>query len=124
REALACGEGRPPRRGPTAPAVEQAEVAITRKAPAPAAQAAWRAANDLRRLDPGDLPAHGTQHHLTNRHGPLQGHRRIEHAGPPSRHSDSPGRAELTAQLLRKADTSCAPYRFGWTGLAEGPTIP
>src|SRR5262249_5200301 len=110
QEALAVGEGGPPRRGPTAPAVEEPEVAIARKPPAPAAQTARRAADDLCRLDPGDLPAHRTQHHLTDRHGPLQGHRRIEPAGPPSRHSDSPGPAERTVHLLRKADRSCAPY--------------
>src|SRR4029434_1564781 len=111
QEALDFGEGRPPRRGPAAPAVEEAEVAITRKAPAPAAHTARRAADDLRRLDPADLPAHRAQHHLTNRHSPLKGHRRIEHAGPPSRHSDPPGRAERTDHLLRQADRSCAPYR-------------
>src|SRR4030095_4517147 len=116
-EALDFGEGGPPRRGPPAPAVEEAEVAIAREAPAPAAQTARRAADDLRRLDPADLPAHCAQHHLTNRHSLLQGHRRIEHAGPPSRHSDSPGLAERTDHLLRKADRSCAPYNPVYTGL-------
>src|SRR5262249_9560511 len=110
QEALDLGERRPPRRRPPPPTVQQAEVTIPRKAPAPAAQTARRAADDLRRLDPRDLPAHRPQHHLSNRHGPLQGHRRIEHAGPPSPHSDSPGLAERTDHLLRKADRSCALY--------------
>src|SRR6185312_8704905 len=50
QEALDFGERRPPRRGPTAPTVEQAKVAITRKAPPPAPQTARRTADDLRRL--------------------------------------------------------------------------
>src|SRR5262249_23467781 len=110
QESLDFGEGRPPRRGPPTPPVEQAEIAIAGKAPAPAAHTARRAAHDLCRLNPGDPPAHRAQHPLTNGHGPLQGHWRIEHAGPPSRYSDSPGLAERTDHLLRKADRSCAPY--------------
>src|SRR5262249_33817248 len=123
QEPLDFGEGRPAWRRPPAAAVEQPEVAITRKAPAPAPHTARRAADDVRRLDPGDLAAHCPQYHLTNRHGPLQGHWRIEHAGPPSRHSDSPGLAERTDHLLRKADRSCAPYRSSPGPLDGAPQV-
>src|SRR5262245_38213947 len=123
QEALDFGEGRPPRRGPPAPPVEQAKVAITRKAPTPAPQTARRTPDDLRRLDPGDLSAHRPQHHLSNRHGPLQGRRRIEHAGPPGQHSDSPRLAQRTDHLLRKADRSCALYIPSPTPVASATTF-
>src|SRR5262249_29513649 len=83
---------------------------IVLKTPAPPPQTARCTADNLRRLDPADLAAHGSQHDLANRHGPLQGRWRIEHRRPPGRHSGPPGPAERTEHLLRKADRSCAPY--------------
>jgi len=110
QKALHFAEGRLARRRPPAPAIEQAVVAVVLKAPAPAPQTARCTPDNLRRLDPADLAAHGSQHDLANRHGPLQGRRRIEHRRPPGRHSGPPGPAERTDQLLRRADRSCAPY--------------
>src|SRR5262252_1345208 len=119
QETLDLAEWRSPRRRPTPPTVEQAEVAITRKTPAPTPHTTRRAANNLRRLDPRDLPAHRAQHHLSNCHGPLQRRRRIEHAGPPGPLSDSPRLAQRTDHLLRKADRSCALYSKGFGPLAR-----
>jgi hypothetical protein len=117
--------GRLARRGPSAAAIEQAVVAGGLIPGAPAAYGAIGAPDDLGRLPPIDGSTHRAQHHLANRHGPLQGRRRIEHGRPPGQPCQpTPISAERRDHLLRTPDRSCAPYSSPPRLLTRGERLP
>src|SRR6185312_6072172 len=91
-QALDLAHGGPLRRGHLPAAIEQSVIAVVLQLPSQAPDAAGAAAQDLGRLDPGQLAIQGSHDDLVDFHGTLHGAGWIEHGHLLGSHSSHPTR--------------------------------
>jgi len=91
-EALDLSHGGALGRGRSAAPIEQPVIAVLLQAPPQAPHAPRAAAQDLGRLDPGQLPVQSSHDHFVGLHGALHSAGRIEHGHLLGSHSCHPTR--------------------------------
>src|SRR5580765_8222159 len=118
RDARDLRHGGAAGRGLVPPAIPEPVIAALLIPQPPAAQGAGPPAQDILRLQPGQLSTDGLHQHFLHLHRSLHDGRGIGHVGPPGPPCPAPRRPlERSIHVLLTADISCATYIRGTSRL-------